>query len=94
MEIDWRVTVLLAGNMHRLRQWMKETGTTQLALASRMGVKQSTVSDWLNGKNWPSIEKLRELSLITGLSIDELVSEPACPSACQNGEPTTTGTHG
>lgn len=88
--------------MHRLKAWMKDKGETQQSVASRLGVRQSTVSDWINGNNWPSVEKLKQLSEWTGLTINELVesapvleSDPDTePSARQKAEPTMTGTHG
>ncbi len=38
-----------------------------------MGVSQPTVSDWLLGNTVPTVDKLKEMSNKTGISIDELL---------------------
>jgi transcriptional regulator with XRE-family HTH domain len=62
--------------MERLKRWLADTSTTQKALGEALGVKQPTVSDWVNGATSPSIDNLRELSKVTGLTIDDLLSAP------------------
>jgi len=59
--------------MERLRSWLDESKVTQSALAEALGVSQPTVCDWVNGNALPRMKKLRELSLYTGISIDELL---------------------
>lgn len=63
--------------MKALRAWLESSNTTQQSLAERMGVKPPTVSQWLSGQYTPRPKKLRELSAITGLSIEQLLAEPA-----------------
>jgi transcriptional regulator with XRE-family HTH domain len=71
----------LAG-VERLKQYLADQSLTQVELAERMGVSQPTISDWLSGKTSPSAKKLKELSSITGVSIDELLgATPRLPSA-------------
>lgn len=61
--------------MEALRQYLVENPEiTQNELATRVGVKQPTVWEWINGKSKPSAERLKELSKVTGLSIDKLLS--------------------
>lgn len=62
--------------MKALRAWLESSKTTQQALADLMGVKPPTVSQWLSGQYTPRPKKLRELSAITGLSIEQLLAEP------------------
>lgn len=70
--------------MKALRAWLDSSKTTQQALADLLGVKPPTVSQWLSGQYTPRPKKLRELSRITGLSIEQLLAESA-PAAAPNG---------
>jgi transcriptional regulator with XRE-family HTH domain len=66
--------------MQRLQQWMTENGKSQRPIAKECGVSQPTVWAWLRGEANPSVENLKKLSGITGLTIDELVDNvPAKP---------------
>lgn len=46
-----------------LRKLMKERGLNQLQLSELLGVRQSQVSNWLNGRSLPGYNSLRMLSL-------------------------------
>lgn len=59
--------------MDRLRRYLKDRGISQVAFAERLRVKQPTVSDWVTGESLPSAETLKEISTVTGISIDELL---------------------
>lgn len=61
--------------MERLKQYLAEEKLSQSELAKRVGVTQPTVWGWLNGESLPSAGTLRTLSNVTGLPIDELLSE-------------------
>ena len=52
----------------------KRKGMTQEQLGERLGVTNKTVSRWETGKYMPDIDKLRELSAILGISINELLA--------------------
>ena len=41
------------------RSWMQETGTTQKALAEKIGVTQATISTWYTGSAPINMQKLR-----------------------------------
>ena len=45
---------------------------TQEQLASRLGVSPQAVSKWESGTNMPDIQILPDLSVIFGVTIDEL----------------------
>lgn len=62
--------------MERLRTWVDDNDLTQQALADRLGVKRTTVCQWLSGYYQPSRKALQELSQLTGLSLDELLDQP------------------
>lgn len=61
--------------MQALRTYLELTSTTQQAFAERIGVKQPTVSGWLNGEYMPSAEMLRRISAETGITADKLLAD-------------------
>lgn len=69
--------------MKRLADYLVENGITQVAFARLAGTGQSTVSKWLSGHRQPSLDQLRRIATITGLTLDELAGEPAKPKALQ-----------
>ncbi len=57
----------------RIRELMKEQRLNQVQLASRVGVKQNTISAWLLGKKEPCIASLWLLADYFEVDIDYLV---------------------
>lgn len=57
----------------RIEDLMKHEKLTQMQLAKAIGVGQSSVSDWLNGKKEPSIESLWKLADFFDVSVDYLI---------------------
>lgn len=60
--------------MEALRTYLELTETTQSELARRVGVSQPTISDIINGVHSPSMELLKRLTKVTGLSADKLIA--------------------
>ncbi len=58
----------------RIKNLRLAASMTQEQLASRLGVSAQAVSKWESGTNMPDILLLPELSVIFGVSIDELFS--------------------
>ena len=58
-----------------LKQMIKEKGLTQQELADMLGVKQTAISNWCNGYNLPSTDKLLKLEKILGCPISELLGK-------------------
>ena len=56
-----------------LRELMEQQSLNQLQLSEMLGVRQSQVSNWLNGKSMPGYHSLRQLSLKLKVSADELL---------------------
>lgn len=52
----------------------KKMGITQERLGEMLGVSNKTISRWETGRYMPDIDKLQELSLILGVSVNELLS--------------------
>ncbi len=57
----------------RIKELMKEQGLNQVRLAEKIGVKQNTISSWLNGKKEPCIYSLWLLADYFNVDIDFLV---------------------
>lgn len=59
----------------RIKYLMEAEEISQYALAKKLGISQSTICNWLNGKKEPSIESLWKLSDFFDVSIDYLVGK-------------------
>ena len=59
--------------VERIKELMKVEGVSQYALAKKLGISQSTICNWLNGKKEPSIESLWKLADFFGETIDYIV---------------------
>ena len=62
---------------YRLKELRKSHNITQAALASDIGVSESTISKWESGNAIPDIEMLCTLSEYFDVSIDELLDRNA-----------------
>lgn len=54
-----------------IRNYCKEAGITQKALAARVGVKQQTLNDWCRGKSSPTLQHYEILMQIMEGKEDE-----------------------
>ena len=59
--------------MKNLRKIRKENGMTMKDLADKIGVSESAISQYENGKRQPGFETLKELSGIFNVSVDYLL---------------------
>lgn len=57
----------------RVKQTLKEMGLTQRKLASSLGVQTSTLCEWLNNHNEPSMQMLVDIAKVLGVSTDYLL---------------------
>ena len=57
----------------RLRQLVVKSGQSQAAFAKLCGIDPPRLSDWLAGKQLPSLESLRQIGAQTGVSMDWLL---------------------
>ena len=60
--------------IHQLRQ---ARGWSQLEVAVRVGVEQSTISDWERGQTIPRPRHLMSLAELFGVSIETIALGPA-----------------
>ena len=67
-----------------LKALMQKRNKTQGDLVRDLSFRQATVSDWLNGKKYPRMDKVEKLANYLGVSINELLSqnvqEPPAPA--------------
>lgn len=57
----------------RIANYRKENDMTQMDLADALGISYQAVSNWERGNSMPDIDKLKDLSMILNVSIDELL---------------------
>ena len=57
----------------RLKELRKQAHLTQVELAKRLGIGQSSYADWERGKKNPTQENLIKLAQILNVSVDYLV---------------------
>lgn len=57
-----------------LKSARKELGLTQKQIANELNVVESCYANWEQGRTEPNISFLRQLSLILGISIDDLIN--------------------
>ena len=63
----------------RLRQIFKQKQVTQAGIARRLGVSAMTVSGWITGRHYPSIETLGQISEMLDVPITEFFDCPTPP---------------
>ena len=59
----------------KLKMLRKENGLTQEELAEKLNVSRQAITKWESGDGTPDIENLKQISILFGISIDELVKE-------------------
>ena len=68
---------MLNENIRTLR---KRMGLTQVELAERLNVSQSTITSWENGTRRPDLDLLPVLAKIFGVSVDVLIGNESVVS--------------
>jgi transcriptional regulator with XRE-family HTH domain len=58
----------------RLFSARKNKGLSQETVAEKLGVSRQTISKWETGETLPDIRQAKRLSVLYGLSLDELIS--------------------
>ena len=67
--------------MKKLQTYLDLYRISQTELTHRMDVSQPSVWAWLHGEGMPSIDNLRKLSEITGLSVADLIAQESDEAA-------------
>ena len=58
--------------VENLTRLMRERGIDQSAIASSLGLTASTVSDWVNGKKYPRVDRMQRLADFFGVPMSAL----------------------
>ena len=56
-----------------LRKERKKRGMTQLELAGKVGVSQTTVSQWESTEQYPTLDKIYDIANVLKISVSALV---------------------
>lgn len=69
--------------INRISTIRKQRGLTQLELAQRIGVTQSTVSEWESGAKFPRVTNLQAMAQALDCTADDLLrADDAGKQAC------------
>ena len=60
---------------HKITEYRKKQGLTQLALAKMLDVSDKAVSKWENGQSYPDVTLFPRLANLFGVSVDELMND-------------------
>jgi transcriptional regulator with XRE-family HTH domain len=73
--------------MQALKRYLEEHSLTQIEFARQIGVRQPSVSAWVNGRITPSTKHLRIIAKETRIAIDELIAgtEPSARRSRRGG---------
>ncbi|HZK28784.1 MAG TPA: helix-turn-helix transcriptional regulator [Clostridia bacterium] len=59
--------------MNGIRYFRKKNHMTQTDLATRLGVKQTSVSQWETGRNYPDIETAKRIAKMYHATLDQIL---------------------
>ena len=71
----------------------KKKGLTQAQLADLLNISNKTVSRWETGEGYPEITLLSPLARALGVTVDELLAEPAKEMGDDESEPDSDDSH-
>ena len=63
----------------RLKYAMEQADMSQSALSEKAGASKAAISQYLSGKNTPSVNKIKALADATGVTFDFLMGYGAAP---------------
>ena len=55
-----------------LKSYMDQFGMNQTDIAKRLNISKQTVSDWMNGKKFPRVDKMQQLADIFGVLLSDM----------------------
>lgn len=58
-----------------IKKWMEIKGVDRMAVADATGISYTTISDWINGKNYPYIDKIEVLANFFGCTKADLIED-------------------
>ena len=71
-----------------IKKRREELGLTQQDLAEKLFVSRQTVCRWENGSRYPDLIMAKKITLVLGISLDELIPGQEVPEYTPHKEPT------
>ena len=65
---------------YNLNFYMNENGKSRTDLAEALGISYFTVTDWVNGKKYPRMDKVEKLAKYFNIKISDLVEKKSIES--------------
>ncbi len=65
--------IIITDIKKRLAESIKQSGLTQQKIADKLGIKQQTVLEYINGKSLPALDTLANLCVILDLDANEIL---------------------
>ena len=62
---------------NNLKRYLKINNITRSQLSESLGISYSTISDWINGKAYPRIDKIEMMANYFGINKSDLVEDKA-----------------
>ena len=59
-----------------LKRYVAASGKASTDVAKAIGVSRGTFSDWMNGRNYPRMDKVQKLAEYFGITMADLVDRP------------------
>lgn len=59
-----------------LQAFMQKTGIQQTDICNKLDVPASTVSDWVNGRSYPRVDRMQQLADLFGVFMTDLQRDP------------------
>lgn len=66
--------------VNNLKYYMKEKGVTQKEIAEILGMSQGAISDWMNWRSYPRMDKLQKLAEFFEVEKSDLVEDKSVKS--------------
>ncbi len=57
----------------RITEAIKQSGLTQKSIADKLGIRQQTVSCYINGKKLPALDTLANLCVVLDLNANDIL---------------------
>jgi len=67
-----------------LKRYMKLHGKSRTDLCNDLGYSYFTVTDWVNGKKYPRMDKIEKLAEYFGILISDLIEEKEQKKSTEN----------
>jgi len=62
---------------NNLKRYLRINKVSRTQLSENLGISYSTISDWVNGKSYPRIDKIEMMANYFGINKSDLVEDKA-----------------